>query len=117
PFEVKYHLKEHFNQVSGSRKRGTNQIRREEDSEEENAMHHEGSVTQSIPTIGKVKVITFVRSVNVSDVIKYPRTLCNLFIELVKFFGVTNGLHLVTDNTANDEVADGMLNEKFPSIY
>ncbi|KAF1867243.1 hypothetical protein Lal_00049672 [Lupinus albus] len=36
PFEVKHQLKEHLNQVSGSRKRGTNQIRSEEDADEEN---------------------------------------------------------------------------------
>ncbi|XP_019418435.1 PREDICTED: uncharacterized protein LOC109329222 [Lupinus angustifolius] len=245
PFEVKHQLREHLNQVSGSRKRGTNQIRREEGSDEENAMQHEGNMVPPIPTKAKGKTnplgfaprttpgaqpsirmgfagkdaihradmavvrffydccipfncsnsvyyqpmidaiaaigpgykgpsyyafrsnllhamkkevellvetfrnfwketgctimadgwqdqrnrqlinflvyspkgITFVRSVDVSDVVKDARTLCNLFIELVEFVGVTNVVHLVTDNAANYKAAGGMLNEKFPSIY
>ncbi|XP_019432954.1 PREDICTED: uncharacterized protein LOC109339878 [Lupinus angustifolius] len=63
------------------------------------------------------KGITFVRSVDVSDVVKEARTFCNFFIELVEFVGVTNVVHLVTDNAANYKAARDMLNEKFPSIY
>ncbi|KAE9586456.1 putative ribonuclease H-like domain-containing protein [Lupinus albus] len=40
-----------------------------------------------------------------------------MFIELVEFVGVTNVVHLVTDNAANYKVAWAMLNEKFSSIF
>ncbi|XP_019431511.1 PREDICTED: uncharacterized protein LOC109338678 [Lupinus angustifolius] len=219
PFEVKHQLKEHLNQVSGSRKRGTNQIRREEDLDEENVTQLEGNVNLPIPTKAKgkdaihkadltvarffydccisfscsnsvyyqpmidalaigpgykgpsyyairsnllhemkkevellvenfrnfwketgctimadgwqdqrnrqlinflvysPKGISFVKSVDASDVVKDARTLCNLFIELVEFVGVTNVVHLVTDNAANYKVVGSMLSEKFPSIF
>ncbi|KAF1895824.1 hypothetical protein Lal_00037940 [Lupinus albus] len=51
------------------------------------------------------KGISFVRSVDASDVVKDARTLCNLFIELVEFVGVTSVVHLVTDNAANYKAA------------
>ncbi|KAF1866008.1 hypothetical protein Lal_00041706 [Lupinus albus] len=238
PFEVKHQLKEHLNQVSGSRKRGTNQIRSEEDADEENmnppiiakgkgktntldfaprtmpgaqpsikmgfagkdAIHkadlaiarffydccipfncsnsvYYQPMINAIAAIGhgykgptyyairsnllhemkkevellvenfrsfwketgctimadgwqdqrnrqlinflvySPKGISFVRSVDASDVVKDARTLCNLFIELVEFVGVTNVVHLVTDNAANYKAAGAMLNEKFPSIF
>ncbi|KAF1858712.1 hypothetical protein Lal_00044745 [Lupinus albus] len=63
------------------------------------------------------KVISFVRFFDASDVVKDARTLCNMFIELVEFVGVTNVVHLVTDNAANYKVAWAMLNEKFSSIF
>ncbi|CAL0299742.1 unnamed protein product [Lupinus luteus] len=235
PFEVKHQLKEHLNQVSGSRKRGANQIRREEDLDDENvtqpkakgktntlgfsprttpgaqpsikmgllgkdAIHkadlavarffydccipfncsnsvYYQPMIDAIAAIGpgykgpsyyairsnllhemrkevellvenfrnfwketgctimadgwqdqrnrqlinffvySPKGITFVRSVDASDVVKDAKTLCNLFIELVEFVGVTNVVHLVTDNAANYKVAGAMLSEKFPSIF
>ncbi|XP_019432947.1 PREDICTED: uncharacterized protein LOC109339873 [Lupinus angustifolius] len=63
------------------------------------------------------KGITFVRSIDAFDVVKGVKTLCNLFIEFVEFVGVTNVVHLVTNNAANYKAAEAMLNEKFPSIY
>ncbi|KAF1893456.1 hypothetical protein Lal_00001934, partial [Lupinus albus] len=172
-------LSEHLNQVSGSRKRGTNQIRSEEDADEENmnppiaakakgktntldfaprttsgaqpsikmsfAVYYQPIINE-IAAIGpgykgptyyairsnllhemkkrqlinflvySPKGISFVRYVDASDVVIDGRTLCNLFIELVEFVGVTNVLHLVTDNAANYKAAWTMLNEKFPSI-
>ncbi|KAF1863216.1 hypothetical protein Lal_00014675 [Lupinus albus] len=238
PFEVKHQLKEHLNQVSGSRKRGTNQIRSEEDADEENmnppikakgkgktntldfaprttpgaqpsikmgfagkdAIHkadlaiarffydccipfncsnsvYYQPMINAIAAIGpgykgptyyairsnllhemkkevellvenfrsfwketgctimadgwqdqrnrqlinflvySPKGISFIRSVDASDIVKDARTLCNLFIELVEFVGVTNVVHLVTDNAANYKAAGAMLNEKFPSIF
>ncbi|KAF1862826.1 hypothetical protein Lal_00040094 [Lupinus albus] len=238
PFEVKHQLKEHLNQVSGSRKRGTNQIRSEEDADEENmnppikakgkgktntldfaprttpgaqpsikmgfagkdAIHkadlaiarffydccipfncsnsvYYQPMINAIAAIGpgykgptyyairsnllhemkkevellvenfrsfwketgctimadgwqdqrnrqlinflvySPKGISFVRSVDASDIVKDARTLCNLFIELVEFVGVTNVVHLVTDNAANYKAAGAMLNEKFLSIF
>ncbi|KAF1869270.1 hypothetical protein Lal_00020947 [Lupinus albus] len=230
PFEVKHQLKEHLNQVSGSRKRGTNQIRSEEEVDEEymnppitakakgktntldfaprttpgaqpsikmgfaskdaihkadlaiarffydccisfncsNSIFYQPMITAIAaigpsykgPTyyairsnllhemkkevellvknfrsfgnklvapswlmVGKTKEICnlsiffFVRSVDASDVIKDSKTLCNLFIELVEFVGVTNVVHLVTDNAANYKAGGAMSNEKFSSIF
>ncbi|XP_019427193.1 PREDICTED: uncharacterized protein LOC109335514 [Lupinus angustifolius] len=63
------------------------------------------------------KEISCVRSVDASDGVRDARTLCNLFIELVEFVGVTNVVHLVTDNAANYKVEGSMFSEKFSSIF
>ncbi|OIW03163.1 hypothetical protein TanjilG_11800 [Lupinus angustifolius] len=52
PFDVKHRLREHLNQVSGSRKRGTNQNQGEEDPYEENVVQREGNMITPIPTKG-----------------------------------------------------------------
>ncbi|CAL0326491.1 unnamed protein product [Lupinus luteus] len=52
-FEVKHQLKEHLNQVSGSRKRGANRIRMEEDLYEKNVIENEGNMNHPIPTKAK----------------------------------------------------------------
>ncbi|XP_019433061.1 PREDICTED: uncharacterized protein LOC109339956 [Lupinus angustifolius] len=55
PFDVKHRLREHLNQVSGSRKRGTNQNQGEEDPYEENVVQREGNMIPPIPTTTKGK--------------------------------------------------------------
>ncbi|XP_019432160.1 PREDICTED: uncharacterized protein LOC109339202 [Lupinus angustifolius] len=55
PFDVKHRLREHLNQVSGSRKRGTNQNQGEEDPYEENVVQREGNTIPPIPTTTKGK--------------------------------------------------------------
>ncbi|GAU31773.1 hypothetical protein TSUD_22190 [Trifolium subterraneum] len=52
--------------------------------------------------------ISFIRSVNASDIVKDATNLCNLFVELVEFVGSKNVVHLVTDNAANYKVAGRM---------
>ncbi|GKV21392.1 hypothetical protein SLEP1_g31376 [Rubroshorea leprosula] len=61
--------------------------------------------------------ITFVRSVDASDVVKDASMLCNLFKELVEFVGASNVVHLVTDNAANCKKAGKMLNDVYPTIF
>ncbi|XP_050222873.1 uncharacterized protein LOC126672970 [Mercurialis annua] len=59
---------------------------------------------------------TFVRSVDVSPIVKDASALCNLFVELVQWVGPSNVIHLITDNGANYKAAGNALNRKYPSI-
>ncbi|GKV26461.1 hypothetical protein SLEP1_g35752 [Rubroshorea leprosula] len=61
--------------------------------------------------------ITFVKSVDASDVVKDASMLCNLFRELVEFVGSDNVVHLVTDNAANYKKAGRLLNDIYPTIF
>ncbi|XP_054817833.1 uncharacterized protein LOC129317546 [Prosopis cineraria] len=61
--------------------------------------------------------IVFIKSVDASDIVKDAQNLCNLFTEMVDFVGVTNVVHLVTDNAANYKAAGRLLCDKFPSIF
>ena len=61
--------------------------------------------------------ITFIKSVDASDIVKDAPTLCKLFEDMVEFVGASNVVHLVTDNAANYKAAGRLLNEKYPSIY
>lgn len=61
--------------------------------------------------------ISFIRSIDASDVVKDAVTLCNLFVELVEHVGSKNVVHLVTDNAANYKAAGRLLNDKYPYIY
>jgi len=63
------------------------------------------------------KGLTFVKSVDASDIVKDAQTLCNLFVELVEFAGPNNVVHIVTDNAANYKAAGRLLNDKYPSIF
>jgi hypothetical protein len=63
------------------------------------------------------KGISFIRSVDASDIVKDATNLCNLFVELVEFAGPQNVVHLVTDNAANYKAAGRMLHDKYPHIY
>ncbi|XP_052625614.1 uncharacterized protein LOC128132732 [Lactuca sativa] len=57
--------------------------------------------------------ISFIKSLNASDIESNAQTLCNLFSEIV---GHRNAVHLVTDNAANYKVAGRLLCEKYLSI-
>ncbi|KAK7266013.1 hypothetical protein RIF29_18652 [Crotalaria pallida] len=52
PFDVRYRLREHLNQVSGSRKRGNSHIQEEQqNAREDNVRQHQGNApTQPLPT-------------------------------------------------------------------
>ncbi|KAF1859180.1 hypothetical protein Lal_00001011 [Lupinus albus] len=63
------------------------------------------------------KGISFLRSIDTSDVVKKSKTHFNLFIELVEFVRVINVVQLVTENATNDKVVENVLNENFTSIY
>nr|KAJ0212183.1 hypothetical protein LSAT_V11C400224240 [Lactuca sativa] len=59
------------------------------------------------------KWISFIKSVDASDIKSNARTLCSLFSEIV---GRQNVVHLVTDNATNYKVAGRLLCLKYPSI-
>ena len=61
--------------------------------------------------------ITFVKSVDASDIVKDARTLCNLFCEVIEWFGPTNIVHVVTDNAANYVAAGKLIQEKYEHIF
>ncbi|KAK7255193.1 hypothetical protein RIF29_28597 [Crotalaria pallida] len=52
PFDVRYRLREHLNQVSGSRKRGNSHIQEEQQNAREDNVrqHQENAPTQPLPT-------------------------------------------------------------------
>ena len=62
------------------------------------------------------KEISFIKSVDASDIISDAQTLCNLVAEIVEIVSWKNVIHLVTDNAANYKAAGRLLNEKYPSI-
>lgn len=57
---------------------------------------------------------SFVRSIDVSDLVKDATTICNLFVELVEWVGSNNVVHLVTDNGANYKAAGVLLKISIP---
>lgn len=63
------------------------------------------------------KGVSFIKSIDASDVVKDAITLCNLFVELVEYAGPKNVVHLVTDNAANYKAAGRLLNDKYPNVY
>ncbi|XP_052111636.1 uncharacterized protein LOC127743011 [Arachis duranensis] len=61
--------------------------------------------------------MSFVKSVDASDMIKTADTLFKLFAEVIEWVGSSNIVHVVTDNAAN-YVSIGKLNhEKYPNIF
>lgn len=62
------------------------------------------------------KGISFIKSVDASDIESNAQTICNLFSEIVEIVGHKNVVHLVTDNAANYKAAGKLLCEKYPSI-
>ncbi|XP_039128985.1 uncharacterized protein LOC120265161 [Dioscorea cayenensis subsp. rotundata] len=62
------------------------------------------------------KGISFIKSVDASDLIFYAQTLCNLFAEIVEIVGCQYVVHMITDNAANYKAAGRLLNEKYPNI-
>ncbi|PKA66545.1 hypothetical protein AXF42_Ash003199 [Apostasia shenzhenica] len=61
--------------------------------------------------------LSFIKSVDASDVKKDATTLCNLFVEVVEWIGSSNVVHFVTDNAANYKKAGELLHGKFSNIY
>ncbi|XP_023638904.1 uncharacterized protein LOC111830639 [Capsella rubella] len=62
------------------------------------------------------KGITFLKSVDASDIYANAENLCNLFAELVGMIGADNVVHFVTDSAPNYKAAGKLLVEKFPTI-
>ncbi|XP_057515004.1 uncharacterized protein LOC130796653 [Actinidia eriantha] len=60
--------------------------------------------------------ITFVKSVDASDSVKDAQLLFKLFQEIIEWVGVSNVVHMVTDNGANYVIAGRLINETYKSI-
>ncbi|XP_012853841.1 PREDICTED: uncharacterized protein LOC105973363 [Erythranthe guttata] len=63
------------------------------------------------------KGISFIKSVDASDICTNADTLCNLFADIVEWVGPRNVVHMVTDNGANYKAAGSRLMEKYPFIF
>ncbi|KAI0495898.1 hypothetical protein KFK09_022205 [Dendrobium nobile] len=61
--------------------------------------------------------VSFLKSVDASDVIKDATTLCSLFTDIVEWVGPENIVHFITDNAANYKKAGELLHEKYGNIY
>ncbi|KAK8916390.1 hypothetical protein KSP39_PZI022795 [Platanthera zijinensis] len=61
--------------------------------------------------------LSFLKSVDASDITKDANTLCALFSEVVEWVGVTNIVQIVTNNAANYKEAGALLHEKYVNIY
>ncbi|XP_022018457.2 uncharacterized protein LOC110918457 [Helianthus annuus] len=62
------------------------------------------------------KGISFLKSVDASDIESNTVNLCNLFAEVTEMVGVKNVVQIVTDNAANYKAAGKMLCAKYPSV-
>ncbi|KAC9430404.1 hypothetical protein E3N88_45859 [Mikania micrantha] len=60
--------------------------------------------------------ISFLKSVDASNIESNAENLCDLFAEVVDMVGVKNVVQLVTDNAANYKKAGKLLCERYPSI-
>lgn len=61
--------------------------------------------------------ITFLKSVDASDIVSTAANLCDMFSEVVEYVGSKNVVQMVTDNAANYKAAGRLLNEKYPHIF
>ncbi|KAK7302346.1 hypothetical protein RJT34_13233 [Clitoria ternatea] len=61
--------------------------------------------------------ISFIKSVDASDVVKDAQTLCDMFAEVIEWVGPANVVHIVTDNTANYVAAGRLIHEKYETIF
>ncbi|XP_024006640.1 uncharacterized protein LOC112083140 [Eutrema salsugineum] len=62
------------------------------------------------------KGITFLKSVDASDIYESAENLCNLFADVMDMVGPDNVVHLVTDNAPNYKAVRKHLVEKFPIV-
>ncbi|XP_025636185.1 uncharacterized protein [Arachis hypogaea] len=61
--------------------------------------------------------MSFVKSVDASDVIKTADTLFNLFADVIEWVGPSNIVHVVTDNAVDYVSAGKLIHEKYPNIF
>ncbi|XP_052622250.1 uncharacterized protein LOC111876721 [Lactuca sativa] len=62
------------------------------------------------------KGISFLKSIDASDIESNATNLCNLFVEIVEMVGEKNVVQMVTNNAANYKLAGTKLCERYPSI-
>lgn len=60
--------------------------------------------------------IAFVKSIDASNAVKDATLLSKLFLEVIEWVGVSNVVHMVTDNGANYKAAGGLVNATYKSI-
>ncbi|KAK7293059.1 hypothetical protein RJT34_15920 [Clitoria ternatea] len=61
--------------------------------------------------------ISFIKSIDASDVVKDAQTLCDMFAEVIEWVGPANVVHIVTDNAANYVAAGRLIHEKYETIF
>ncbi|XP_057444664.1 uncharacterized protein LOC130736909 [Lotus japonicus] len=61
--------------------------------------------------------MSFVKSVDGSDIVKDASTLYHLFSEVIEWVGPQNVVHVVTDNAANYVAAGKLLHQKYENIF
>lgn len=59
----------------------------------------------------------FIRSMDVSDIVKDSYALCKMLEEMVDYVGEKNVIQIVTDNASNYKKAGKMLEVKKPNLY
>ncbi|CAL5356143.1 unnamed protein product [Camellia sinensis] len=60
--------------------------------------------------------IAFVKPIDTSNAVKDATLLSKLFLEVIEWVGVSNVVHMVTDNGANYKAAEGLVNVTYKSI-
>ncbi|XP_028118401.1 uncharacterized protein LOC114315968 [Camellia sinensis] len=60
--------------------------------------------------------IAFVKSIDASEAVKDASLLSKLFLEVIEWVGVSNVVHMLTDNGANYKAAGGLVNTTYKSI-
>ncbi|XP_072094164.1 uncharacterized protein [Arachis hypogaea] len=61
--------------------------------------------------------MSFVNSVDASNMVKTTDTLFTLFSDVIEWVGPSNIVHVVTDNAANYVSARKLIHEKYPNIF
>ncbi|XP_072054843.1 uncharacterized protein [Arachis hypogaea] len=61
--------------------------------------------------------MSFVKTVDASDVIKTANVLFNLFVDVIEWVGPSKFVHVVTNNAANYVSAGKLIHEKYPNIF
>ncbi|XP_025702569.1 uncharacterized protein [Arachis hypogaea] len=61
--------------------------------------------------------MSFVKTVDASDVIKTANALFNLFADVIEWVEPSNIVHVVTDNAANYVSAGKLIHEKYPNTF
>lgn len=61
--------------------------------------------------------MSFVKSIDASDMVKNATTLLNLFVDVIEWVGPDNIVHVVTDNAANYVAAGRLIHEKYGHIF
>ncbi|XP_057418760.1 uncharacterized protein LOC130712967 [Lotus japonicus] len=65
----------------------------------------------------KYGCMSFVKSVDASDIVKDASTLCHLFSEVIEWVGPQNVVHVVTDNAANYLAVGKLIHQKYENIF